>query len=67
MLFNLFFSGLESHPQHELAKKQQKGFGGMISFRIKGDISNSKGFFEHLKLFTLAESLGGVESLAELP
>jgi cystathionine gamma-lyase len=67
---NLFFSpllGLPSHPQHELAKQQQKGFGGMISFYIKGDLSTSERFFEHLSLFTLAESLGGIESLAELP
>jgi cystathionine gamma-lyase len=67
MLSNPFSSGLTSHPQHELAKCQQKGFGGMISFRIKGDLSNARRFFEHLKLFALAESLGGVESLAELP
>lgn len=43
------------------------GFGGMISFRIKGDLSNARRFFDHAKLFALAESLGGVESLSEIP
>jgi cystathionine gamma-lyase len=63
----LIILGLPSHPQHELAKQQQSGFGGMISIRLKGDLSTSRRFLEELKLFTLAESLGGVESLVELP
>lgn len=62
------YPGLASHPQHSLALSQQKGFGGMISFRIKHpSINKSNAFLKNLKLFALAESLGGVESLAELP
>lgn len=64
---NVIYPGLLSHPQHELAKRQQKGFGGMISFRIKGDLATANAFLRHVKFFTLAESLGGVESLCELP
>ncbi|XP_065834237.1 cystathionine gamma-lyase-like [Oscarella lobularis] len=63
----VFYPGLPSHPQHEVAKRQMKGFGGMVSFQIKGDMKNSQEFFKHLKIFALAESLGGFESLAELP
>lgn len=63
----VIYPGLASHPQHELAKRQQSGFGGMISFRIKGNIENAKRFFQHIKYFTLAESLGGIESLSEIP
>eukprot|EP00118_Oscarella_pearsei_P016652 m.160925 g.160925 ORF g.160925 m.160925 type:complete len:399 (+) comp38791_c0_seq19:336-1532(+) len=63
----VFYPGLPSHPQHELAKRQTKGFGGMVSFRIKGALKNSEDFLKRLKLFALAESLGGFESLAELP
>ncbi|CAG0883920.1 unnamed protein product [Darwinula stevensoni] len=59
--------GLESHPQYELGKKQMQGHSGMLSFYIKGGLEESQIFFSHLKLFTLAESLGGFESLAELP
>ncbi len=59
----VYYPGLESHPQHELAKKQQRGFGGMVSFSIKGTIEDSARFLTSLKQFTLAESLGGVESL----
>jgi cystathionine gamma-lyase len=59
--------GLESHPQHELAKRQATGFGGTFSFRIRGGNAEAKRLFEGLKLFTLAESLGGVESLIEQP
>jgi cystathionine gamma-lyase len=61
------YPGLKSHRQHELACRQQTGFGGMISFRIKGDVRHAHAFLQALKYFTLAESLGGVESLAELP
>jgi len=59
--------GLPSHPQHELAKRQCYGHSGMITFYIKGGLDESRAFFKALKVFTLAESLGGYESLAELP
>ncbi|MBQ4844265.1 cystathionine gamma-synthase [Pseudoalteromonas sp. MMG005] len=59
----VYYPGLESHPQHELAKKQQAGFGGMVSFDIKGGLNDSAAFLTSLKEFSLAESLGGVESL----
>jgi len=61
------YPGLESSPYHKIAKKQQKGFGGVVSFTIKGGIEESKKFLSDLKVFTLAESLGSVESLAEHP
>ncbi|KND01786.1 cystathionine gamma-lyase CYS3 [Spizellomyces punctatus DAOM BR117] len=64
----VIYPGLPSHRQHELAKRQQKGFGGMVSFRLKdGDLETSNKFLSALRIFALAESLGGVESLAELP
>jgi len=63
----VIYPGLKSHPQHELAKKQMSGFGGMLSFEIKGRIREAKDFLENLKIFALAESLGGVESLIEHP
>ena len=63
----VIYPGLESHPQHELAKKQMKAFGGMISFWIKGEMAEAKAFLENCKIFALAESLGGVESLIEHP
>lgn len=59
--------GLPSHPQHELAKRQMRGYSGMVSFYIKGGREQSSIFLKTLKIFTLAESLGGFESLAELP
>ncbi len=59
----VYYPGLSSHPQHELAKAQQRGFGGMVSFDIKGDINDAAAFLTSLKDFSLAESLGGVESL----
>jgi len=61
------YPGLPSHPQHELAKKQMKGFGGMITFFIKGGLEESRKLLENIKIPALAESLGGVESLIELP
>lgn len=61
------YPGLESHPQHELAKKQMTGFGGMITFYIDGGIDQARQFLENLKVIALAESLGGVESLIESP
>lgn len=61
------YPGLKSHPQHELAKKQMTGFGGMISIEINGDKVATKKVIESTKLFSLAESLGGVESLVNHP
>jgi len=61
------YPGLQSHPQHDIAKKQMSGFGGMITFFIAGGLEASKNFLENVKLFMLAESLGGVESLIEHP
>jgi cystathionine beta-lyase/cystathionine gamma-synthase len=61
------YPGLESHPQHELAKKQMSGFGGMISFEVKGGLEAGKIMVTNTKLFSLAESLGGVESLIGHP
>lgn len=63
----VIYPGLESHPQHELAKKQMSGFGGIVTFEIKGGLPAAKKFLERLNIFLLAESLGGVESLAEHP
>jgi cystathionine gamma-lyase len=63
----VFYPGLVSHPQHEIAKRQQHGFGGMLSFKIKGSVDHVRSFLAALKVFTLAESLGGVESLVEVP
>ncbi|PWS54478.1 cystathionine gamma-synthase [Pseudoalteromonas sp. meg-B1] len=59
----VYYPGLESHPQHALAKAQQFGFGAMVSFDIKGDINDAAAFLTRLNEFSLAESLGGVESL----
>jgi len=59
----VYYPGLESHPGHEIAKRQQRGFGGMVSFEIDGGEIAVKAFVETLKYFSLAESLGGVESL----
>ncbi|RZJ76475.1 MAG: cystathionine gamma-synthase [Flavobacterium sp.] len=64
----VFYPGLESHPFHDIAKKQMKGFGGMVSFVFEsGAKADAIKFLENLKVFTLAESLGGVESLANHP
>ena len=61
------YPGLKSHPQHELAKQQMSGFGGMVSFELKGGLEAARKFVKGLKLFALAESLGGVESLCDHP
>jgi cystathionine gamma-synthase len=61
------YPGLASHPQHELAKKQQAGFGAMMSFELKGGLDAVKKLFEVIELFSLAESLGGIESLIVHP
>lgn len=63
----VIYPGLKSHPHHELAKKQMSGFGGMITFFLKGGITESRRWLENVKLFALAESLGGVESLVDHP
>ncbi|WP_077287299.1 cystathionine gamma-synthase [Cognaticolwellia aestuarii] len=63
----VYFPGLADHPQHELAKQQQNDFGAMMSFEIKGGVAAVKTLFAHLQLFTLAQSLGGVESLISHP
>ena len=64
----VIYPGLESHPQHELAKRQmQRGFGGMITAMLDTDVDGARRFLEQVRLFTLAESLGGVESLIEHP
>lgn len=63
----VIYPGLESHPQHDLAKKQMSDFGGMISFYLKGTADNTNAFLSRLNYFILAESLGGVESLIEIP
>lgn len=66
-VIDVFYPGLSNHPQHQLAKKQMNYFGGMISLRLRTDIHDTKKILERCKLFTLAESLGGVESLIEHP
>jgi len=63
----VYYPGLASHPQHALARKQMRGPGGMISFVVKGGLPAARRFLEKTELFTLAESLGGVESLIEHP
>ncbi|MBE2211937.1 MAG: cystathionine gamma-synthase [Xanthomonadaceae bacterium] len=63
----VLYPGLPSHPQHALAKRQMQGFGGIISVYLDGDFDAAKRFCERLEVFTLAESLGGVESLANHP
>ena len=63
----VFYPGLESHPQHELARRQQRGFGGMVSFELEGDQAAVEQVLRSTRIFALAESLGGVESLIEHP
>ena len=63
----VIYPGLESHPQHALARKQASGFGGMISFVLDGGLDESRKFLSACQIFTLAESLGGVEALIEHP
>ncbi|MBC8952858.1 PLP-dependent aspartate aminotransferase family protein [Xenorhabdus sp. PB62.4] len=63
----VYYPGLISHPQHELAKRQMRGFGGMISIVLKGGEDYTRQVIKELQLFTLAESLGGVESLVGQP
>jgi cystathionine beta-lyase/cystathionine gamma-synthase len=63
----VYYPGLASHPQHAIAKKQMRAFGGMISAELAGTLDDAKRFLERCRLFALAESLGGVESLIEHP
>jgi cystathionine beta-lyase/cystathionine gamma-synthase len=63
----VLYPGLESHKGHEIAKRQMKGFGGVVSFELRGGIEAVNTFLRELKVFSLAESLGGVASLAEQP
>jgi cystathionine gamma-synthase len=63
----IYYPGLASHPGHEIAKRQQSAFGAMISFEVKGGVTAVKSLFANLELFTLAQSLGGVESLISHP
>ena len=63
----VIYPGLTSHPQYSLASRQMKDFGGMISCHLKANLSKTKKFLSSLKVFTLAESLGGIESLIEHP
>jgi cystathionine beta-lyase/cystathionine gamma-synthase len=63
----VFYPGLDSHPQHTLAKRQMRDFGGMLSAILHGGTEAGKQFVSRTRLFSLAESLGGVESLIEHP
>ena len=63
----VIYPGLKSHPQHDLARTQMRGFGGMVSIILKTDLAGTKRFLENTSLFSLAESLGGVESLINHP
>lgn len=63
----VLYLGLESHPQHQIVLKQCKGFSGMIAAYLEGNLVTTLQFLKYLKIFTLGESLGAVESLIELP
>jgi cystathionine beta-lyase/cystathionine gamma-synthase len=63
-VLKVYFPGLETHPGHEIAKKQMSGFGGVVSFQLKGGLNECNTFFKKLRIFQLADSLGGIESLA---
>jgi len=63
----VWYPGLESHPQHDLATRQMRGFGGMVSCLVAGDLERTRRVLERFRIFTLAESLGGVESLVNHP
>lgn len=67
MVIKVIYPGLPSHPQYELVNKQCRGYSGMVSFEIKGNLQTAKTFLENCKIFCLAESLGGFESLIEHP
>ena len=63
----VLYPGLKTHPHHEVAAAQTTGFGGVLSFELDGTLADAESFLSRLKLFSTAESLGGVESLAEIP
>jgi cystathionine gamma-lyase len=63
----VIYPGLPSHPQHELARRQMRGFSGIVSVRLDGDFARVAKFMQALQIFSLAESLGGVESLINHP
>jgi len=63
----VIYPGLKTHPHHEIASKQMRGYGGMITLILKGGLDSAKSFLERTEIFSLAESLGGVESLIEHP
>jgi cystathionine gamma-lyase len=63
----IYYPGLPSHPQHTLAKRQMRGFGGMVTVILKGDLAETRRFLERCQIFAMAVSLGGVESLVEHP
>jgi cystathionine gamma-synthase len=63
----VYYPGLKDHPGHEIAQRQQHGFGAMVSFELRGGVENVKTFIANVELFSLAESLGGVESLVAHP
>lgn len=63
----VIYPGLVSHPQHQLARKQMKGFGGMVSFLLKGGLGSCQRFLKNVSIFAAAEGLGGVESMVEHP
>jgi methionine-gamma-lyase len=64
---NVYYPGLKTHPQHQLAKRQMSGFGGVVSFELKGDVSRAIGFVDSLRLALIATSLGGTETLVSQP
>jgi cystathionine beta-lyase/cystathionine gamma-synthase len=64
---SVLYPGLPSHPQHALASKQMDDYGGIVTFFIKGDLNDARMFLERCEVFSLAESLGGVESLVDHP
>jgi len=63
----VYYPGLKNHPGHDIASRQMKGYGGMVSFEVKGGENAAHNFLRRAELFALAESLGGVASLAEYP
>ena len=67
LVSKIIYPGLKSHPEHNIAKKQMRLYGGMVTFVVSGGLSQAKKVLENLEIFTLAESLGGAESLAEHP
>jgi cystathionine beta-lyase/cystathionine gamma-synthase len=63
----VYYPGLKTHPHHEIARRQQSGFGGMVSFEVVGSLAEVHHLLRSVKVFALAESLGGVESLIDHP